>query len=70
MARSSWSHPGGGEIAVPVRVTGEIKKGVVFIPFHFRECPANLLTNGALDPVSKIPEFKACAVKVEKMRGR
>jgi formate dehydrogenase major subunit len=53
-----------------VRVTGEIKKGVVFIPFHFRECPANLLTNGALDPVSKIPEFKACAVKVEKMRGR
>ncbi len=59
-----------GEIAVPARVTGEIKEGVVFIPFHFRECPANLLTNGALDPVSKIPEFKACAVKVEKMRGR
>jgi len=59
-----------GEIAVPARVTGEIKKGVVFVPFHFRECPANLLTNGALDPVAKIPEFKACAVKVEKMRGR
>jgi predicted molibdopterin-dependent oxidoreductase YjgC len=33
--------------------------------FHFREAAVNLLTNPALDPVSKIPELKACAVKVE-----
>jgi predicted molibdopterin-dependent oxidoreductase YjgC len=37
---------------------------VVFIPFHFVEAAANLLTNDALDPQAKIPEFKACAVQV------
>jgi formate dehydrogenase major subunit len=39
----------------------------VFIPFCYYEAAANLLTNPALDPVGKIPEFKYCAVKV--MRG-
>jgi anaerobic selenocysteine-containing dehydrogenase len=34
--------------------------------FHFAESPANVLTNPALDPVAKIPEFKVCAVRVEK----
>jgi len=38
----------------------------VFIPFHYAEAAANLLTNSALDPESKIPEFKVCAVRVEK----
>jgi formate dehydrogenase major subunit len=38
---------------------------VVFIPFHFAEAAANLLTIDALDPQAKIPEFKACAVKIE-----
>jgi predicted molibdopterin-dependent oxidoreductase YjgC len=38
--------------------------GVVFIPMHFAEAAANLLTNDALDPQAKIPEFKACAVQV------
>jgi len=38
----------------------------VFIPFCFYEAAANLLTNPALDPVGKIPEFKYCAVKVMK----
>jgi len=38
---------------------------VAFIPFHFAEAAANLLTIDALDPQAKIPEFKACAVKVE-----
>jgi len=33
--------------------------------FHFAESPTNVLTNPALDPVSKIPEFKVCAVKIE-----
>jgi len=40
--------------------------GVVFMTFHFAESPTNTLTNPALDPVAKIPEFKVCAVKVEK----
>jgi predicted molibdopterin-dependent oxidoreductase YjgC len=33
--------------------------------FHFHEAAANLLTNAALDPVSKIPEYKVCAVKIQ-----
>jgi len=54
-----------GEIELGVRVTDDIKRGVVFIPFHFAEAAANVLTNAALDPVAKIPEYKVCAVKVE-----
>ena len=56
-----------GEIVIPALVTDDIKSGVVFIPFHFKECAANVLTIGALDPVAKIPEYKACAVKIEKI---
>mgnify|MGYP001827056685 CR=1 FL=1 len=41
-------------------------KGSVFVPFHYREAAANLLTTDALDPVGKIPSFKFCALKVEK----
>jgi formate dehydrogenase major subunit len=57
-----------GEIRVPARVTKEIMKGVMFMPFHFAECAANILTNNALDPIAKIPEFKACAIKIEKIQ--
>ena len=39
--------------------------GTVFIPFCYAEAPANLLTNPALDPFGKIPEFKFCAARVE-----
>jgi anaerobic selenocysteine-containing dehydrogenase len=39
---------------------------MVFMPFHFVETCANVLTNPAHDPAAKIPEFKVCAVKVEK----
>jgi formate dehydrogenase (coenzyme F420) alpha subunit len=56
-----------GEITIGARVIKTIKKGVVFIPFHYIECAANLLTHNALDPVAKIPEFKACACKIEKI---
>ena len=56
-----------GEIKIGARVTKDIKKGVVFMPFHYAECAANLLTNNALDPVASIPEFKACAVRIEKI---
>ena len=58
-----------GTINVPARVTKDIMKGVMFMPFHYAECAANYLTNNALDPIAKIPEFKACAVKVEKIEG-
>lgn len=58
-----------GEVNVPAMVTPDIKKGVMFMPFHFKECAANRLTNNALDPACKIPEFKACAIKVEKIKG-
>ncbi len=56
-----------GTVNVPAKVTPDIMKGVMFMPFHFAECAANILTNNALDPIAKIPEFKACAVKVEKI---
>ncbi|MEE9317887.1 MAG: molybdopterin dinucleotide binding domain-containing protein, partial [Rhodospirillales bacterium] len=42
-----------------------VPRGVVFIAFCFVEASANLLTNPALDPIGKIPDFKFCAVKVE-----
>ena len=54
-----------GEIEVPARITEKVFPGCVFLTFHFRENPANALTIAALDPIAKIPEFKACAVKVE-----
>jgi len=56
-----------GQITIGARVTPGIKKGEVFIPFHYVECAANMLTNNALDPVANIPEFKACAVRIEKI---
>ena len=59
-----------GEIELRALVTGDIIEGEVFIPFHFRECPANILTNNAVDSISRIPEYKACAVKIEKIKGR
>ena len=55
-----------GAIDIPAMITKRVPEGVVFIPFHFRECAANVLTNPALDPDAKIPEFKVCAVSVSK----
>jgi predicted molibdopterin-dependent oxidoreductase YjgC len=55
-----------GSIRLPVRITDRVKKGLVFIPFHYKEAAANLLTNDALDPQCKIAEAKVCAIKVEK----
>ena len=54
-----------GQIELGVRITKEIRPGVIFIPFHFAEAAANVLTSAALDPIAKIPEYKVCAVKVE-----
>jgi len=55
--------------AIEAKVTiGDVPDvGTIFIPFHFNEAAANLLTIAALDPVAKIPEYKVCAVKVEKI---
>ena len=55
-----------GEIELAARADNSIEQGCVFIPFHFREAAANVLTTDALDPFGKIPEFKYCAVQVEK----
>jgi formate dehydrogenase major subunit/formate dehydrogenase alpha subunit len=57
-----------GSIDINVLISRRPTKGVVFIPFHFREAAANLLTNTALDPISKIPELKVCAVKIEQLK--
>ena len=55
-----------GEIEAPAFVTKRISKGVIYIPFHYKESPANKLTNPALDPIAKIPEYKVCAARVSK----
>ncbi len=58
-----------GQIMAEARLTNRVPPGVVFIPFHFVEAAANVLTNPALDPVAKIPEYKVCAVRVEPVTG-
>ncbi|MCP4681383.1 MAG: molybdopterin-dependent oxidoreductase, partial [Desulfobacterales bacterium] len=55
-----------GDISVKVQISDKAVQGTVFIPFHFAEAAANKLTNAALDPVSKIPEYKVCAIKLLK----
>lgn len=54
-----------GEIELQVRISHREQLGNCFIPFHFREAAANLLTIDEIDPYGKIPEFKFCAVQVE-----
>lgn len=53
-----------GEIVLRATVTEKATVGMVFIPWHFAEAAANVLTNDALDPQALIPEFKACAVQI------
>jgi predicted molibdopterin-dependent oxidoreductase YjgC len=57
-----------GEDNGKAKVTEVTPRGVVFMTFHFAESAANQLTNPALDPVAKIPEYKVCAVRIEKKR--
>jgi formate dehydrogenase alpha subunit len=57
-----------GSLEVKANVTERVPEGVVFMTFHFVETAVNWLTNAdSLDPVAKIPEYKVCAVKVEKV---
>ena len=53
-----------GSIVLPAERSDRMLRGAVFIPFHFREAAANLLTIDELDPAGKIPEYKFCAVRV------
>ena len=55
-----------GTIFVSADVTERCDKGIVFIPFHYSEAAVNRLTNTAIDPVANIPEYKVCAVRIEK----
>jgi formate dehydrogenase alpha subunit len=55
-----------GSLRVKARVCDITDRGVAFVPFHFYEAAVNQLTNSALDPVSKIPELKVCAIRIEK----
>ncbi|MFP5355919.1 MAG: molybdopterin oxidoreductase family protein [Gemmatimonadota bacterium] len=54
------------QISIAVRLSDRVAPRQIFIPMHYREAAANLLTNPALDPYAHIPEFKVCAVRVEK----
>jgi predicted molibdopterin-dependent oxidoreductase YjgC len=55
-----------GSVSTRVKLTNGGRRKVVFMPFHFLESRANLLTNPMVDPVAKIPEYKVCAVKIER----
>jgi predicted molibdopterin-dependent oxidoreductase YjgC len=55
-----------GEVDAKAKVTADSAPGTVSMTFHFWESPTNALTNPALDPIAKIPEYKVCAVRVEK----
>ena len=56
-----------GAINARLNINSGIKPGVLFVPFHFAEAAANMLTIAALDPVAKIPEYKVCAVRIERI---
>ena len=55
-----------GGLIVEARVTDIVPEGVLFMPFHFADGPANMLTNTVTDPIAKIPELKVCAARIEK----
>jgi len=52
------------------RISDRVARGQVFVPFHFREAAANLLTNPVLDPYAKMAELKVCAIRIERAVDR
>lgn len=54
-----------GTLQAKAKITTRSDRGTIFMNFHFHEAAVNLLTNPALDPIAKIPEYKVCAVRVE-----
>jgi formate dehydrogenase major subunit len=59
-----------GAVEVKVRSDRDVPQNMVFMPFCYAEAAANLLTNPALDPFGKIPEFKFCAARAERAEMR
>jgi predicted molibdopterin-dependent oxidoreductase YjgC len=60
-----------GEVRTRAKISDEVPPGTIFLAFHWREAPANMLTQDfALDPVAKIPEYKVCAVRIENPRAK
>jgi predicted molibdopterin-dependent oxidoreductase YjgC len=57
-----------GEIEIKAKITRRVSEGIVFIPMHYREAAANIITNDALDKYAKTPEYKVCSIKIEKIR--
>jgi len=55
-----------GKIRARARISEKAVRGTVFIPFHYAEAAANRLTHAALDPTARIPEYKVCAVQIER----
>jgi len=58
-----------GSIVTKAYLTERVAPGIVFIPFHFAEAAANILTNDALDPEAKMPELKVCAVSLHPVKN-
>ena len=58
-----------GTLTTKANVTTRVPVGTTFISFHFSETPGNILTNAAADPIAKTPEYKVCAVRVERARA-
>ncbi len=56
-----------GEVKAGIEITGVVPEGVVFMTFHFAETPTNMLTSHAVDSVTQTPEYKVCAIRIEKI---
>jgi predicted molibdopterin-dependent oxidoreductase YjgC len=56
-----------GQVIAAAKITRRSPPGTLFMTFHYAEAAANLLTINALDPIAKIPAYKVCAVRVEKL---
>jgi formate dehydrogenase major subunit len=56
-----------GEITASARVGRKVSEGETWMPFHFPDSPVNMLTNAALDEFARIPEYKVCAIQIEKL---
>ena len=56
-----------GDKVTRAKVTDIVPPKVVYMDFHFGESPTNILTNCAVDPICKVPEYKACGVRIEKV---
>ncbi|MCP3900758.1 MAG: hypothetical protein GY707_13700, partial [Desulfobacteraceae bacterium] len=53
-----------GSVTAKIKLSQKAVAGTVFMPFHYADAVANMLTSTKLDPISKIPELKVCAVKL------